>query len=406
MVPPSYKRNMSEVPTIKIVVRKKQLLEDVGDLNGLVAEYSEILRRVEIDESWEDDAIALLRSHHRILNNSKIGLRVIDLVSVIMRELLEKLNVDEFSIKLGPDGQFLGDISRGASPAGSPDEVTEQLDNLIERVNSIAVNAPLAMQEKIRYLLLSTRELMKFSLSGDRNGVQDCMTQINLLTSTKESQALVREIAIIARDIYNTLNTLSDGIPVIDTLTESTEGISDAARKLKAVVAKLEEAAFNNLDHLELLTNNVKGDEEICERILEGLRKCQHILGELKSTHPDKAGEFAALQDKLGDQIGGGVMMLRSRLHDNGETYLALTANQGFQDLTGQTLKKTIHFIESLEFQLVEVLKKYKPLLGVGAGDVVAAKSESGEEQEEQAEDSGIRQNQEDVDQLLADLGF
>lgn len=398
---------MGEVSKIKIVVQKKQLLADLNGLDGLVGEYSEFLRRIAGDEAWESDAISLLHAHQRFLSDAKISLRVIDLVSAIMRELLEKIDLEEFSIKIGPEAQGARISTHKVMLAGSTEEANEKIDNLIARVNSVAGNAPIAMQEKIRYLLLSTLNLMKCTFNGDTAGIEDCMNQINLVTSTKESQNLVREIAVIARDIYNTLNTLSDGIPVIDTLTESTEGISEAAKKLKAVVSKLEEAAFGNLDHLEMLTNNVLGDEEVCERVLEGLRKSQHILGELKTAQPDKADEFSALQDKLGDQIGSGVMMLQTRLHDNNETYLALTANQGFQDLTGQTLKKTIDFIEHLELQLIEVLKKYRPLLEFGSDAFPASKTQEGDEEAPEVNvASDIKQNQDDVDQLLADLGF
>ena len=398
---------MSDVPTIKVVVQKKQLLEDLNSLDGLMAEYSEFLHRGDGDESWEDDAISLLRSHHHFLSNANVSLRVIDLVSAIMRELLEKLKVEELTVKLNPLAPGAGSVSRATMFGASVEEGVQIFEELIARVNGLARNAPIAMQEKIRYLLLSILNLLKCAVNSDRDGADNTMTQINLLTSSRESQTLVREIAMIARDIYNTLNSLSDGIPVLDTLTESTDGISDAAKKLKAVVVKLEEAAFGNLDYLETLTNHVRDDEETCERILEGLRKSQHILGELKASHPEKAEHLAALQDKLGDQIGGGVMMLRTRLHENSETYLSLTANQGFQDLTGQTLKKTIHFIEDLELQLMQLLQKYKPLLEFSAEMGGATDdAEQGEQEAVSAPEPIVSQTQDDVDKMLADLGF
>ena len=398
---------MSDVPTIKVVVRKKQLLEDLNSLDGMMAEYSEFLHRGEGDESWEDDAISLLRSHHKFLSNTNVSLRVIDLVSAIMCELLEKLKVEELTVKLNPAAPGSAAADRSTMFGASVEEGVQIFEELIARVNGIARNAPIAMQEKIRYLLLSILNLLKCAVNNDREGVDNSMTQINLITSSRESQTLVREIALIARDIYNTLNSLSEGIPVIDTLTESTDGISEAAKKLKAVVAKLEEAAFGNLDYLETLTNHVRDDEEICERILAGLRKSQHILGELKAAHPEKSEQLAALQDKLGDQIGGGVIMLRTRLHENSETYLSLTANQGFQDLTGQTLKKTIHFIEDLELQLIQLLQKYKPLLEFSA-EMAGVPTEAAEEEQgaAAAPESGVAQSQDDVDKMLADLGF
>ncbi|MCZ6474613.1 MAG: protein phosphatase CheZ, partial [SAR324 cluster bacterium] len=132
-------------------------------------------------------------------------------------------------------------------------------------------------------------------------------------------------------------------------------------------------------------------------------RKSQQILGELKANHPGQADALTSLQNKLEDQIGSGIVLMRNQIQENSGTYMSLTANQGFQDLTGQTLKKTIEFIEDLEMQLVQILKKYKPMFSPAAG-VAAAPAEQSLEQG--PDPQGITQNQDEVDDLLAALGF
>jgi chemotaxis protein CheZ len=394
---------MSDEPTIKVVVDKKQLLNDLNDLEGMMSEYNQLLSRVDGEEGWESDALSMIRSHQQYLADAKVSLKVIDMVSAVMRGMLDRVKVDELSLKLNPKAgtarPALAEAGAGVMGPGG----LEILEQLVARVNSVAQNAPLAMQEKIRYLLLSSLKLFKGVVANDGEGIDDSINQINLLTSTRESQNLVKAIALIARDVYNTLNNMSNEIPILDTLTESTDGISEAARKLKAVVGRLEEAAFANLDYLELLSGRLREDAEVCERVQESLRKSQHILGELKINHPDKAGELTSLQDKLGDQIGSGVMLMRSKIQENSDTFMSLTANQGFQDLTGQTLKKTIVFIEDMEMQLVQILKKYKPMFGPNAGQAATREDQS---LEQGPDPKGITQSQDEVDDLLAALGF
>ena len=46
------------------------------------------------------------------------------------------------------------------------------------------------------------------------------------------------------------------------------------------------------------------------------------------------------------------------RMQEAHAVYMTLFANRSFRDLTGQTLKKVIAFIESLQFQLIQVISK------------------------------------------------
>ena len=378
---------MTEEANIRVVADKNDLIQDLRKLRGLSEEYEAFLKLEAGGEGWKDDALAMIQGHHRTLTESRLSLKTIDLVSAILRELLHRLKADQFSLN----------VEAVTEPAHHADGDEEVVQRLMSQLNVLAQNVPLAMQEKIRFLLVGIRNLFQSLQLEDEDAIEGAVTQINILTSSRESQNLVREIALIARDIYNTLNTLSEDIS-IEVLSESTEGVSDAVMKLKTVVEKLEEAATTNLDQLELLNTKAREDEEICDRLLAGLRSSQQVLGELKQENPDQASELSEVQEMLGDTIGANVMELKARAMANTDTFLSLIANQGFQDLTGQTLKKTIHFIEGLEVQLVLVLQKYRPVFGLSGGQSTSDKETSGKIDKPQSQD--------EVDSLLADLGF
>ena len=387
---------MNPEPFMQVVVEKRQLLADLNHMRAVMREYQALLTGREGGKEWEDEALKLLRDHHAVLSQARVSLQTIDLVQAILRQVLEHLRLDFLTFRveapalesLGPEREFTTWVA----------ERHQMLVQMVGQMNTLASNAPLAMQQKIRLLLISILNLSKALGGGNREGVERILAQINLLTSSQASRHLVREIALIAREIYSTLDDLSQSIPV-QTLSESTEGISDAAGKLRSVIGELETAALNNLDHLEKLSERTRECDGILERLITGLHKSQHILAELKREHPDMEAEIGVLQNKLGDAIGSGVVTLKTNGEKTSQTLLDLVANQSFQDLTGQTLKKTIQFIESLELQLLDLLRKYMPALDISL-------KETGESGEGPDEKKSPLSSQDEVDQMLADLGF
>ena len=380
-----------EESTIHVSVWKGDLIRDLRQLRSLSEEYGILLRRETVGEGWENDVLALLRDHHMALVKARLSLKTIDLVSAILREMLRRLRTENFTLRVAKDSEV----------AFSPDEGLvdgELIERLMSQINILARNVPLAMQEKIRFLLVGIKNLFYSLQTGEVPDLENAVSQINLLTSSRESQNLVREIALIARDIYNTLNALSEDVS-IEVISESTDGISDAVLKLKSVVDKLEEAAIKNLDQLELLGEKVREDEETCDRLLGGLRSSQQVLGELKLQFSEQGDTLGELQDMLGDTIGADVMSLKNRAAEHADMLLSLIGNQSFQDLTGQTLKRTIHFIEGLEVQLVLLLQKYRPVFGLGTVQKPSQVEGKGEELDRP-------QSQVEVDSILADLGF
>jgi len=392
---------MIDEPSIKVAVEKRRLLSDFRRLRTLMAEYDRFLHDMDPDGEWQEQAIDLLRTHHASLNQAKVSLKTIDLIYTLLRELLQQVKLERFNFRLDGSSAGAGQAA-GADDNGGAGRAS--FDELIAQVNGLAKNAPLAMQEKIRFLLVSILNLLRELADGNYDGAEEAITQINLLTSNRESQNLVREIAIIARDIYNSLNTLSDTLPV-ESLTESSEGISDAVSKLKAVINRLEEAAFQNLDALELLSSRLNEDRDHLARLSDALREAQNRLGELKAEFPALQGDLESVQDRLGDRVGSGVMTVQCQVDQDVDTYLLLTSNQSFQDLTGQTLKKIIDFIEQLELQLVKLLQKYKPVLELAQSETMTAAAPKAADGDA-SQGGGKRATQNEVDSLLADLGF
>ncbi len=378
--------------SMKVVVGKQQLSRELRHIHAVMTEYEAFLRTVPTLPDWETQAIDLVRSHEVRLDRAKVTLRTMGLVSAMIRELLARVPKEELT--------FTPLATSETTPAEGMDAADRsgKLSALIDQLHGLSEHAPLALQEKIRILLASIETLFTALIEGDQERTDETMDQINLLTSSRESRNLIREIAVIARDIYDSLNAVSDDLPLGE-LSESTEGISEAVRKLKSVISRLEDSANQNLDALEASVSRVKDEQSNADGVLSGLRDVQQRLGELKLAHPAAAQALAALQDKLGDGVGSPMLLLRNRAEVSRESYMSMMANQSFQDLTGQTLKKTIAFIENLQLQLMELLERYRPMFGLSTPPAAPKALES-------SQDSPDRQSQDQVDSLLADLGF
>jgi len=94
-----------------------------------------------------------------------------------------------------------------------------------------------------------------------------------------------------------------------------------------------------------------------------------------------------------------------NQLHDTmNETLMA----QGFQDITGQIIKKVISLLKDVESRLIDVV--------VLAGDVHTSKNDEAKHEKKMAEEDGpavpgvtqsdVVKSQDDVDDLLSSLGF
>ena len=92
---------------------------------------------------------------------------------------------------------------------------------------------------------------------------------------------------------------------------------------------------------------------------------------------------------------------MEKALQEKHDRFMLLFANQSYQDLTGQTLKKVIAFIEILQYQLIQVIVKGRK----GEGDLKEG-SRDDFFSDLIGPDAANRLSQDSVDTLLSELGF
>lgn len=381
-----------------IVVSKSDLLDTLRDIRQMLEEYRILVERMNDSEDWIRDAVALVRHHHSLAKNGESPLAKMHLVAGLFQVMLKRVKQEEFN--------FLMPTRLGLMPQVENSELREysnqlklindSTENLISDLVALANTPQVLSNEGLRGLLLSIGSLFKGLIRQDWEDVSLFLTHINLITTSRDSHQLVDQIAKIARSIYDSLNEFSEGFS-IESLSQSTEEIPDAVVKLNSVITRLEEAANTNLDSLEELSGQLQETSQWLKDSHQIIAECEQDLDRMKSENPEWAGELDTIRDVLHGQIKGDLDALVVRAEEDNQTYLTMMANQSFQDLTGQTLKKVIKFVESLQFKLIELLPNYSNFKE-SQPDVTR--------ESEEKEDSGPLQSQEKVDQMLADLGF
>lgn len=386
-----------------VVLSKSDLLETLQGIRKMLEEYRQLIERMTDSEDWNREALELVRHHHSLYQNGDSPLARLHLVTGLFQYMLKRVNQEEF--------QFLLPTRTGLLPESENKELAEfskQLrlinaatENLVADVMALANSSPVNGQQKLRGLLLSTVSFLKGLIRQDWEDVALFMTHINLITTSWESRQLVGQIAKIARSIYDSLNEFSEGFSM-ESLSHSAGELPDAVMKLNSVISRLEEAANTNLDTLENLTGQLQEHSQWLTESQQVIDECDGDLEQLKSENPELAGELESIQAVLREEIRGDLKLLEGRAEEDNGTYLAMMSNQSFQDLTGQTLEKVIKFIESLQFKLIALLPNYRAYKEEGKAE------QTGQEQEGSGEESErvILQSQENVDQMLADLGF
>lgn len=388
-------------PEGSIVVAKDELLEILDRVRLFTEEYGELVEQVTDTESWRQNVLARIVEHQERFDSGYSPLDRFGLILGLLQFLLTRDGWEHLSFKIPsrlvsvaePGNRDLLEFSNALK------EWTQSIDAVVAEVGAMADEASRADRENVYILLSSISSLFKAILRQDWDDFNVMLAHINLATSSREREELVRQIAKIAREIYNSLNEFSDEIS-IEGLSSTTEEIPDAVGKLRSVISHLEEAANANLDALERLTgeneDNLKWIAEALEAATEAEADCEKLMAE----HPELAPVIEEALAILRREIKAKLDALRDQFGLNDESIVAMMANQGFQDLTGQTLSKVIDFIEALQFQLVELLKRHMH-------DKTPDKEAASDEPPQAAPAEKPRPaSQDEVDQLLTDLGF
>ena len=234
------------------------------------------------------------------------------------------------------------------------------------------------------------RQLVEFLESGDN----EAATALLEATKIQDSMELFAEVGKLTRQLHDSLNSFNIDSRIADLANED---IPVAQSRLNYVIETTEQAANKTMDAVE---TSMPIAEKLCSEITDILPKWKKLMArELE------LGEFKALCHSI-DKF------LEASSKDSSKLTELLTEvlmAQGYQDLTGQVIRRVIELVKEVEDSLVNVLKVF--------GEPEISEAAIQEKQEKQAHspegpiiDAASRDDvvsgQDDVDDLLSSLGF
>ncbi|WP_432697748.1 protein phosphatase CheZ [Marinobacterium sp. YM272] len=244
---------------------------------------------------------------------------------------------------------------------------------------------------------------------------------INLINQlqTARHEVFYNEVGHLTRGLHEAIKSFSSDVGgKIDEHHEGAEAVSDASDRLSYVIELTEETAHKTMDRVDQSLTLVDRLDDQSARFRDLLM----LVGQLE-------GEFKALDGvydrtcALKDESEKTIEELRSALTD-------ILVSQGFQDITGQLIRRVITLLTQVEGQLVKLMDmaaKVERLSGVDLSEAEAETSslgaveageagpagESNRKNEVKAEGpqvpkggANVACDQDDVDELLSSLGF
>lgn len=203
---------------------------------------------------------------------------------------------------------------------------------------------------------------------------QEIGVQLAALTQGRDNNMFL-EICKLTRDLHAAINSFSADSRIAD-LTH--HDIPDSRDRLDYVVTLTEQAAHQTLEAVD-----------------KAIPAASILIELAQTTDQTPADYFSSITQQT--------HTIQSALTD-------ITMAQGFQDLTGQVIRKVIDLIEEVETNLVRVIKiaaEHQPNLkprSPTSTEIDPLKAEG--PQINTAIKSNVMSDQDDVDDLLSSLGF
>ncbi|MBT8440283.1 MAG: protein phosphatase CheZ [Gammaproteobacteria bacterium] len=218
-------------------------------------------------------------------------------------------------------------------------------------------------------------------------------TLAELTASDSNPGDLFQEVGRLTRELHEAINGF-----VMDTaMAEMVQvDIPDATERLQYVIETTETAAHQTLTAIE-------GALPVSERLKSKAEHLNQQWGKFLQREM-KVDDFKALSGELSEFLQN-TAEDSNELHDKmNEIMMA----QGFQDITGQIIKKVIKLVQDVEGRLIHLVKL--------AGNAHTSKNDEDIRKQKMAEEDGpvvpgvtqsqVVSGQDDVDDLLSSLGF
>jgi len=238
--------------------------------------------------------------------------------------------------------------------------------------------------------LEEAKQLVHYLEQGDNESANALLEA----ASMKESIELFAEVGKLTRQLHDALNNfqLDERIAGL-----ANDEIPDAQSRLTYVIEETEKAANTTMDAVEA---SMPIAETLSERINKVMPEWKKLMN-----RQIELGEFKALCGDL-DQL-----LEDAAVESNKLTSLLteVLMAQGYQDLTGQVIRRVIELVKEVEDSLVNMLTmfgdadtKVSPKQSAKTVDKVEAEGPIIDA--DQRDD--VVQGQDDVDDLLSSLGF
>lgn len=240
------------------------------------------------------------------------------------------------------------------------------------------------------------KKLVELIESGDNQAASELLENAGAQSSVE----LFSEVGKLTRQLHDSLNNFQLDPRIVNMTNED---IPDAQTRLTYVIEATEEAANKTMDLVDSCM-------PIAEKLQSGISE---VLPEWnKLIERDlKLGEFNQLVKKLDGFLKGGSDETAKLTGLLTEVLMA----QGYQDLTGQVIRRVIELVKEVEDNLVYMLTMFGGVESKDDSEVVEKPNNSENEADmikaegpimdaDSRED--VASDQDDVDDLLSSLGF
>lgn len=175
----------------------------------------------------------------------------------------------------------------------------------------------------------------------------------------EREQHTFRALGVLARELHESIRRLGGELD-----SDATGGtVADVRKHLDAALQMSDEAAHRNLDFVDRMRPQAEALAKNASEMLEWAQPADPACVLAQQAH-----EFATRCD---------------------EGLAEMAMSQSWQDLSGQRIKKVVHFIESVESSLLDLVS-LTGALATGAAPAAPAKVDS----------------QDEADRLLSEFGF
>jgi chemotaxis protein CheZ len=212
---------------------------------------------------------------------------------------------------------------------------------------------------------------------------------IGELTTLRES-ALFLELGKLTREIHESINSFTDDERVVELAQEE---IPDAKERLNFIITKTEEAAHKTMTAAERAM-------DVVDNFVTEANSIQQRWSRFRNREMSKS-DFLALSEDL-DRFFGSI---NEESHKVKSEMTDIMMAQDYQDLTGQMIKQVITMVQEVEEKLVRLVA----ISGANLAPKVKAKEDGSLAHGPQlptADKAEVATSQDDVDDLLASLGF